>query len=132
MVKRNAYRLLVREPKIKRPLGILRGRCVNTIKTKLGEMGKSGMDWIALAQDRDRWRALMNAVKTLRVSQYAGTFLSSFTREGPTRRAHLKDIQLKASSVTQMYKGIKNRILYTGNILLFPFCLANCMEMSPS
>jgi hypothetical protein len=61
--KRNAYRLVVG----KRPLGRPRGRWVDNIKMDLLEIGWGGVDWIALAQDRDKWRALVNAVMNLRV-----------------------------------------------------------------
>jgi hypothetical protein len=60
-VKRNAYRLLVGKPEGRRPLGRLRRRI------DLVEVGWGDVDWIGLAQDRDRWRALVNAVMNLRV-----------------------------------------------------------------
>jgi hypothetical protein len=65
--KRNAYRLLVGKPEGKRPLGKLRRRWVNNIKMDLLEIGWGGVDWIGLAEDRDKWRALVNAVMNLRV-----------------------------------------------------------------
>ena len=55
------------KPEGKRPLGRHRRRWENNIKMDLQEVGCGGMDWIELAQDRDRWRALVNAVKNLRV-----------------------------------------------------------------
>jgi hypothetical protein len=67
VVKRNAYRLLVGKPEGKRPLGRSRRRWVDNIKTDLLERGWGGVDWIGLAQDRDKWRALVNAVMNLRV-----------------------------------------------------------------
>ena len=54
-------------PEGNRPLGIARRRWEDNIKMDLQEMGCGGMDWIELAQDRDRWRALVNAVMNLRV-----------------------------------------------------------------
>jgi hypothetical protein len=51
----------------KRPLGRPRRRWVDNIKMDLREIGWEGMDWIDLAQDRDQWRALVNAVMNLRV-----------------------------------------------------------------
>jgi hypothetical protein len=66
--KRNAYRILVGNPEGKRPRGRPRLRWVDSIKMDLREIGWDGMDWINLAQDRDQWRALVNAVMNLRVS----------------------------------------------------------------
>jgi hypothetical protein len=65
--KRNAYRTLVGKQEGKRPLGRSRRGWVNNIKMDLREIGCGGMDWIDLAEDRDQWRALMNAVMNLRV-----------------------------------------------------------------
>jgi hypothetical protein len=65
--KRKAYRILTRNPEGKRPLGRPRRRWVVNIKMALREKGWDGMDWINLAQDRDQWRALVNAVMNLRV-----------------------------------------------------------------
>jgi hypothetical protein len=58
--KRNAYRLLVEKPEGRRPLGTPRCRWVDNIRMDLGEMGWGDVDWIDLAQDRNRWRALVN------------------------------------------------------------------------
>jgi hypothetical protein len=63
--RRNAYRLLVGKPEGRRPLGRSRRRWVDNIRMDLGEVGD--VDWIGLAHDRDRWRALVNAVLNLRV-----------------------------------------------------------------
>jgi hypothetical protein len=64
---RNAYRILVRKPEEKRPLGRPSRRWVDNIKMDLREIGWDGMDWIELGQDRDQWRALVNTVMKLRV-----------------------------------------------------------------
>jgi hypothetical protein len=64
---RNAYRILVGNPEGKRPLRRPRRRWVDNINMDLREIGWDGMDWIDLAQDRDQWRALVNAVMNLRV-----------------------------------------------------------------
>jgi hypothetical protein len=65
--KRNAYRLLVGTPVLKRPLGRPRRRWADNIKEDLLEIGWGGVDWIALAQDRDKYRALVKVVMNLRV-----------------------------------------------------------------
>jgi hypothetical protein len=62
--KRNAYRLLVGKPKGKRTPGRPTRRWVDNIRKDLGEVG---VDWIGLAKDRNRWRALVNSVLNLRV-----------------------------------------------------------------
>jgi hypothetical protein len=66
--KRNTYRMLMGNPEGKRPLGRQTRRWVDNIKIDLREIGWGGMDWINLAQDRDQWRALVNAVMSLRVA----------------------------------------------------------------
>jgi hypothetical protein len=65
--RRNAYRILVGKPDGRRQLGRPRRRWVDNIKMDLSEVGWDGRDWIDLAQDRDRWRAYVNAVMNLRV-----------------------------------------------------------------
>jgi hypothetical protein len=87
--KRNAYMILVGKPERKRPLGRRRRRWVDNIKIVLREIGRDGMDWIDLAQDRDKWKALVNTVMNLRVPKNAGKFLSSCKICGFSRRAQL-------------------------------------------
>jgi hypothetical protein len=58
--KRNAYRLLVGKSERRRPRGRPRRRWVDNIKMDLLEIGWGGVDWIALAQDMDKWRALVS------------------------------------------------------------------------
>ena len=62
------YSVLVWKPEGKRQLGRSRRRWEDNIKMDLQEVGCGGVDWIELAQDRDKWRALVNAVMKLRVS----------------------------------------------------------------
>jgi len=65
--ERGVYRVLVGKPEGKRPLGRPRRRWADNIRTDLQEVGCVYMDWIGLAQDRDRWRTLVSAVMNLRV-----------------------------------------------------------------
>jgi hypothetical protein len=65
--KMNSYRLLVGKPEEKRPLGRPRRRWVDNIRMDLGEVGWSNVEWIGLAKDRNRWRALVNSIFNLRV-----------------------------------------------------------------
>jgi transposase len=66
--KRNAYRILVGKPEGKRPLGRPTRRSEDNIKMDLRDIGWGGTDWIDLAQDKGKWRALLNTVMNLRVS----------------------------------------------------------------
>jgi hypothetical protein len=65
--KRNAYILLVGKPEGKKPLGRPRRRWVDNIRMDLGEVGWGDVEWIDLAKDRNRWRALVKSVLKLRV-----------------------------------------------------------------
>jgi hypothetical protein len=65
--KRNAYRLLLGKLEGRRPLGRPRRRWLDNIRMDLVEVGWSDVDWIGLAQDRDRWRALVNSILNFRV-----------------------------------------------------------------
>jgi len=74
---RGVYRVLVGTPERKRPLGRPRRRWEDNINIDLQEVGCEGMDWIDLAPDRDRWRALVNVVMNLRVLYNVGNFMTS-------------------------------------------------------
>jgi len=65
--ERGVYRVLVGKPEERRPLGTPRRRWVDKIRMDLQEVGCGYMDWIGLAQDRDRWRMHVSAVMNLRV-----------------------------------------------------------------
>jgi len=65
--RRGVYRVLMRKREGKRPLRRLRRRWEDNIKMDLQGLGCGGMDWLEQAQERDRWRALVNAVMNLRV-----------------------------------------------------------------
>jgi len=65
--ERGVYRVLLGKPEGRRPLGRPRHRWVGNIRMDLQDVGCGYMDWIWLAQDRDRWRTLVSAVMNLRV-----------------------------------------------------------------
>jgi hypothetical protein len=65
--KRTSYRLLVGKPDGMKPLGRPRRRWVDNIRLDLGEVGWGDVDWIGLAKERNRWRALVNSVLNLLV-----------------------------------------------------------------
>jgi hypothetical protein len=91
---RNAYRLLVGKPEGKRPLGRPRRRWVDNIRMDLGEIGFGGVDWIDLVQDRDKQRALANAVINLRVLLNAGKLSSGSTTCGLLSSAQPRIVSL--------------------------------------
>ena len=69
---RGVHRVLVGKPEGKRPMGRPRRRCEDNIKMDLQEVGGSCGDWMELAQNRDRWRALVSTVRKLRVPKMRG------------------------------------------------------------
>ena len=87
--RRGVYMVLVGKPEGKRPLGRPRRRWEDNIKMDLQEVGCGDMDWMVLAQDRDRWRALVNVVMKLRVPWNVGKFLSSCKLVSFSRRTLL-------------------------------------------
>jgi hypothetical protein len=64
---RKLYKVLVGKPEGRRPLGRPRRRWEDRVRMELREIGLGGVDWIRLAQDRDRWRAIVSVVMNLRV-----------------------------------------------------------------
>jgi hypothetical protein len=80
--KRNVCRLLVGKPEGKRPPGRLRRRWIDNIKMDILEIGLSVVDWVGLAEDRYRWRALGNLIMNLRVPKNAGKLSSGCTTCG--------------------------------------------------
>jgi hypothetical protein len=84
----------VGKPEWKRPLGRQRRRWVDNIRMDLAEVGWSDVDWIGLAQDRNRWRALVNSVLNLRVPWNAGKLSSDLTSSGLSSSAQLHRVNL--------------------------------------
>jgi hypothetical protein len=76
----------------KRPIGRPSHRWVDNIKMDLREIGWGGMDWIDLAQNRDRWRALVNIIMSLWVPRNVGKFFSSCTTGGFSRRTQVYEV----------------------------------------
>ena len=74
---RGVHRILMGKPEGKRPLGRPRRRWEDNIKIDIQEIGGGRGDWMELAQDRDRWRALVGTVRDFRVCINAGKFLTS-------------------------------------------------------
>jgi hypothetical protein len=75
--KRNTYRLLVGKPEGKRPLGRPKRRWVDNIRMDLGEVGWGDVDRFGQAQDRNRWRALVNSVLNLNAGKLSSGLASS-------------------------------------------------------
>jgi hypothetical protein len=90
--QRNVCRILVGKAEGKRPLGRPRRRWVDNNEIDLREVGWDGRDWIDVAQDRDQWRAYVNAVMNLRVPLNAGKLLSSCTTGGFSRKALVHEV----------------------------------------
>jgi len=88
----NVYRVLVGKPEGKRPLRRRRHRWEDNIKIDLQEVGCGGMDWIKLAQDRDRWQALVMVVMNIRVPQNVGNFLTGWEAVSFSRRTLLHGV----------------------------------------
>jgi hypothetical protein len=87
------YRVLVGKPE-RRPLGRHRHRWENNNKIDLRKVGWDSTDWIDLAQDKDRWRALANTVINLRVLQNSIKFLSDVRRVSFSGRSLLHGVSL--------------------------------------
>ena len=95
--RRGAYRGLMGKPEGRRPLERPRRRWEDNIKMDLREVGWGGMDWINLAQDRDRWQTLVNAVMNLWVPSDTGNFLSSLGRVSFSVRTLLHGVSSSCS-----------------------------------
>jgi hypothetical protein len=87
--RRNAYRILVGNPEGKRPLRRPRRRWVDNIKMDVREIGWDSVDWIDLAQDRDQWRALVNAVLAAQLA----TSQEGISSMNDLETAHIRDFK---------------------------------------
>jgi hypothetical protein len=95
----NAYRLLVGKPEGRRPLGRPGRRLLDNIRMDLVEVGWGDVDWIGLAQDRDRWRTLVNSVLNLWFPLNAGKLSSIQTIRDLSSSAQLHRISLELITV---------------------------------
>jgi hypothetical protein len=91
----NAYRILVGKPEGTRALGRPRRRWRDNIKMDIREIGWGGMDWNRLAQDMDKWRALVNTVMNLQILRKVGKFLSSWTTSGFSLRTQFHGVSFE-------------------------------------
>jgi hypothetical protein len=89
--RRDVYRVLVGKPEGRRPLGRIRHRWEDNISMDLQEVGCGVMDWIELAQDRNKWRALVSAVMNIRVPLNARNLLTS-CKPSSSRRTLLNGV----------------------------------------
>jgi CRISPR/Cas system-associated protein Cas7 (RAMP superfamily) len=109
---RGVCRVLAEKPEGKRPQGRPRHKWED-ITMDLQEVGCGGMDWIELALDRDRWRALVNAVMNLRIPKNAGNFLTNCKPVSFSRRTLLHGVSkkvIKRNSVGQNAKFHPHRL----------------------
>ena len=95
--REGVYRVLVGKPEGRRPLGRSRRRWVDNIRMDLQDAGCGYVDWIGLAQDRDRWRTLVSAVMNLRVPWNAGNLLTSCKPVSFSRRTLHHGVNKKVS-----------------------------------
>jgi hypothetical protein len=86
---------MVGKPEGKRPIIRQRCRWVDNIRMELGQVGWGDVDWIGLAQDRNRWRALVNSVLNIQVPRNAGKISSGLTTGGLSSSAQLHSVLLK-------------------------------------
>jgi hypothetical protein len=104
---RGVYSVLVGKSEGKRPLGRPRRRWEDNIKMVLQKVGFGGMDRIEMAQDKGRWRALVNVVMNLRFPENAGNFLTSCKPVSFSRRTLLHGVS-KYAAKTVLYKTVEN------------------------
>ena len=105
--RRDARRILVERPGVKTRLGRTRHRWENNIKLDLQAVGWGGMEWIAMPQDRDRWRAFVNAVLNIWVPSNAGNFLTSWGPVSFSRRICSTEYVSILNKCTEIFTAFK-------------------------
>jgi len=90
--RRSVYRIFVGKPEGRRPLGRPKRGWENNIKMDLQEVGCGGIEWIELAQFRDRWRTIVSALMNFLVPKNAGNFLTSCEPVNFSRRTMLNAV----------------------------------------
>jgi len=117
--ERVVYRVLVGKPEGKRPLGRPRRRWVDNIRMDLQEVGCGYMDWIGLAQDRDRWRSLVSAVMNLLVPRNSGNFLTSCKPVSCSRRILHRGVSIdRFIEVTKFLEPTGPKLIFCLRLLL--------------
>ena len=109
---REVYRFLVRKPEGKSPLGRPRRRWEDNIKMDLQEVGGGCGDWMELAQDRDRWRALVSTVMNLRVPKMRGISWLAAEPVSFSRRTLLHGVSI------YIYNPLSLQIILPGQMTL--------------
>jgi hypothetical protein len=89
---KNTYKILVEKSEGKRPLRIPRRRREDNITMFLKEIGREGVDWIHVAQDRGQWRACVKTIMNLQIPERAGNFLTSRVTINVSRRTLLHGV----------------------------------------
>jgi hypothetical protein len=110
--KRNVYRLQVGKPEGNRPLGRPGRGWIDNIKMELLEIGLSVVDWIGLAEDRYRWRALVNAVMNLRVLYSAEKLPSACTTCGLSSGTQVRRVAMVTLLSQPRYHNIGIRYVH--------------------
>ena len=127
--ERGVYRVLVGKPEGRRPLGRPRRRWVDNNRMDLQEVGCGYMDWIGLAQDRDRWRTFVSAVMNMRVAWNAGNFLSSCKPDSCSRRTLYHGVNKYILSVFYLQNAVCFIILKYLVPVLFTFYIQGVVKL---
>jgi hypothetical protein len=113
--KRNVYRLLLGKPEGRRPLGIRRRGYVDNIKVDLIEKEWGGVRWIGPSQNKDKWRALVNAVMNFRATYNVGKLSSGYTTGGLSSSSQRHRVSYNSRCLVSG-SGSKQRTLWRVNM----------------